>query len=204
MDNNVCETIKRYTEQRDKLEKERYDLETEKDCIEARLEEIDDDMAVCEKNIETLENSVFTPEMPGYRLYWAQKLIAPEHDIINGQFRFGDRYAISNGYVACVFNEPIDGMQMCNGISKHILDSIFECKVTPIDIKTSAVQMKHTNGLILIGEVLIQKKYFDAVQKFMLLDDTTKYYSFCIKNVENVIMVCQNGEKAVILGLRRT
>lgn len=192
------EQIKKFQEELTKTWYKIDDLEERKQELEDELERLDFELSINENNIKIAEENL-TESDPDYRRYWAEKLTYERKENLRGQFVFKGQYAVCNGYVFAVFNEPIEGMPFCDGVSIDL----FELTEKPLSITTSEIEAQDAEYLE-IGDAQVERGFFISVKKFLCLDDTANYSNILTKGHSSVIVKCLNGDKAVILGRRKS
>lgn len=191
------EQIKRFQEEITKIQYKIDDLEERKQELEDEISSLDFELSINENNIKIAEENLSEIDSD-YRRYWAEKLTYEHKENLRGQFGFKGKYAVCNGYVFAVFNEPIKDMPFCDGVSIDL----FELTEKPVFVKTSEIEAQDARYLE-IGDAEIERDFYVAVKKFLCLNDTASYSNILTQWQSSVIVKCPNGEKAVILGRRK-
>lgn len=191
------EQIKKFREELIKAQYKIDDLEEKKEELEDEIECLEFELSINKNNIKIAEENL-TESDPDYRRYWAEKLTYERKENLRGQFVFKGQYAVCNGYVFAVFNEPIEGMPFCDGVSIDL----FELTEKSLSVKTSEIETQDSKYLE-IGDAEIERDFYVAVKKFLCLNDTASYSNILTDGHSSVIVKCKNKEKALILGRRK-
>ena len=185
-------------------------LEEEIDDVSVKIDTLENDKDAMEREIADIESQIealttaYMLSMNGEELrrYHVDRIVESDNERIQGQFKIGEQYAITNGYIMILSNAEYDGVKYTEGVSPETIEAL-EKGLERIEFKTAQIPGlviidQYQNKVNISDKIMVNKGYLEMAVSILGLSDGADYYAS-----NKVLAIKQGTERAYILGIKQ-
>lgn len=185
------------------LEEKIDDVSVQIDTLENAKDAMEREIADIESQIEAL-TTAYMLSLNGEELrrYHVDRIVETYNERTQGQFKIGEQYAITNGYIVILSNAEYDGVKYTEGVSPETIAAL-EKGLERIEFKTAQIQGlviidQYHNRVNISDKIMVNKGFLEMAVSILGLSDGADYYAS-----NKVLAIKQGTERAYILGIKQ-